>query len=151
MYGKSNLTTMYSVFFIFNQPTTKLNIMTTDKKATTATKVIYWITTGLISLSAIPGAFMINTEMAIKNTTHLGLPHWLMVESSIGSTIGALILIIPMWKWLKDWAYVAFGITYISALIAHIAVDGFGGEAIQAIIFFGILFTSYIYYHKISD
>jgi len=125
--------------------------MTTEKKVSTATKVIYWVTTALITLSAIPGAFMINTAMATQNCTHLGLPRWLMVESSIGSTIGALILIIPMWKWLKDWAYVAFGITYISAFIAHLTVDGFGSETIQAIIFFGILFTSYIYYHKIND
>ena len=125
--------------------------MTTDKKVTTATKVIYWITTALIALAALPGAFMINTAMAETNCKHLGLPHWLMVESSIGSTIGGVILLIPVWKWLKDWAYVAFGITYISALIAHTVVDGFGSEAMQAIVFFIILFTSYIYYHKIND
>ncbi|OCX52334.1 hypothetical protein BEL04_12740 [Mucilaginibacter sp. PPCGB 2223] len=125
--------------------------MTTDKKVTKATKVIYWITTCLIALPQLPGAFMINTDIAKQGTAHLGLPHWLMVEASIGNTIGALILLIPMWKWLKDWAYVAFGITFISAFIAHVSVDGFGSEAIQAIIFFGILFTSYIYYHKIND
>jgi len=125
--------------------------MSTEKKVTTATKVIYWITTSLITLAQIPGAFMINTNMATQTCTHLGLPRWLMVEASIGSTIGALILIIPMWKWLKDWAYVAFGITFISAFVAHVTIDGFGSEAIQAIIFFGVLFTSYIYYHKIND
>ena len=37
-------------------------------------------------------------------------------------------MLIPMWKWLKDWAYVAFGITFISAFIAHVTIDGFGSE-----------------------
>ncbi|WP_448702470.1 DoxX family protein [Mucilaginibacter sp. AW1-3] len=125
--------------------------MSTEKKVTKTTRIIYWVTTVLIALPQLGGAFMINSDMSKQMSAHLGLPYWLMVEASIGNTIGALILIIPMWKWLKDWAYVAFGITFISALIAHIVVDGFGSEAIQAIIFFAVLFTSYIYYHKIND
>jgi hypothetical protein len=31
--------------------------MTTEKKVTTATKVIYWVTTALIALSALSGVF----------------------------------------------------------------------------------------------
>ena len=46
-------------------------------------------------------------------------------ETSIGNFIGGLILIIPqIGKRIKEWAYVAFGITYISAFIVHMAVDG---------------------------
>jgi uncharacterized membrane protein YphA (DoxX/SURF4 family) len=125
--------------------------MSTEKKVTTATKVIYWISTALIALSALSGIFFINKPESTEKMHHLGLPMWFAYEATIGSFIGGLILLIPMMKRVKEWAYVAFGITYISAFIAHITLDGFGGDAISAIIVFGILLLSYIYYHKIND
>ena len=125
--------------------------MTTENKPTTATKVIYWISTALIAVPALMGAFMLNSPDAKAGAVHLGLPTWFSYETSIASTIGGLILLIPMWKRLKEWAYVGFGIMYISALIAHSVIDGFGEKAITAIVFFAILLTSYLYYHKIND
>src|ERR1700709_1041088 len=90
------------------------------------TKVIYWISTGLLALFILPGLFYINSQMAIEGTKHLGLPEWFRYEISIGQPIGALILILPfIGMRLKEWAYVAVGIVYISALIAHLSVDGF--------------------------
>lgn len=124
--------------------------MSTEKKVSTATKVIYWISTALIALPAMMGVFMLTSPEAKEGATHLGLPTWFSYESSIGSFIGGLILLIPMWKRLKEWAYVGFGIMYISALIAHTVIDGFGAKAISAIVIFGILLTSYIFYHKIN-
>ncbi len=73
------------------------------------------------------------------------------MEVGIGSFIGGLILIIPMWRFLKEWAYVALGIVYLSALIAHLSIDGFGSDAITAIVVFAVLVVSYITYHKIND
>lgn len=125
--------------------------MTTETKPTTATKVIYWVSTVLIAVPGLMGAFMLNTAQAKAGATHLGLPQWFSYETSIASTIGALILLIPMWKRLKEWAYVGFGIMYISAFIAHLVIDGFGQNAITAIVFFAILLTSYLYYHKLND
>lgn len=111
-------------------------------------KIIYWISTGLLALFILPGVFFINSEMAIEGTRHLGLPEWFRLEASIGAFIGGLILILPVWGRLKEWAYVAFGITYISALIAHLAVDGFVLMSFAPVAAFGVLLVSYIYYHK---
>jgi hypothetical protein len=125
--------------------------MTATTKASKATKIIYWLTTGLLALFILPGIFFINGQIAKDGMQHLSLPHWFAMEVGIGSFIGGLILIIPMWKFLKEWAYVALGIVYLSALIAHLSVDGFGSEAIMAIVVFAILVISYITYHKIND
>jgi len=119
--------------------------------ATTTTKVIYWVSTGILALFILPGIFYINSKMALDGMHHLGLPDWFRYEVSIGQFIGGLILIIPfIGKRLKEWAYVAIGIVYISAFIAHCAIDGFGSEAGMAIVMFAILLTSYITYHKIN-
>ncbi|MDQ2719961.1 MAG: DoxX family protein [Bacteroidota bacterium] len=115
-------------------------------------KIIYWISTGLIALFVLPGIFFLNSTMALEGTRHLGMPHWFHMELGIGKFIGALILIIPMIpSRIKEWAYVAFGIDSISASIGLFAVDGALPSSFEPIIFFVILVTSYICFHKIKS
>ena len=112
--------------------------------------IIYWISTGIIALFELSGAFFINSEMAKEGTRHLGLPEWFRWEVSIGHIIGGILLIVPIHKRIKEWVYVAFGIDFISATIAYLSVDGFGMNALSPVIMFGLLVVSYIYYHKIQ-
>lgn len=116
------------------------------------TKIIYWISTGLLALFILPGVFFFNSPMAIEGTRHLGLPEWFRYEVSIGQPIGLIILILPfIGMRLKEWAYVAIGIVYISALIAHLSVDGFIASSFAPLITFAILLVSYISYHKLNS
>ena len=112
--------------------------------------IIYWISTGIIALFELSGAFFINSEMAKEGTRHLGLPEWFRWEVSIGHIIGGILLLVPINKRIKEWVYVAFGIDFISATIAYLSVDGFGMNALFPVTMFGLLVVSYIYYHKIQ-
>ena len=124
----------------------------TNNKRAKRTKIIYWITTGLLALFILPGIFFLNTPMAIEGTKHLGMPYWFHIELGIGKFIGGLILILPMIpNRLKEWAYVAFGIDSISALIGFLSVDGLQPMSFMPLIFFVILVMSYIYFHKINS
>jgi DoxX-like family len=113
-------------------------------------KIIYWISTGLIALFELSGAFFMNSEMAKEGMRHLGLPDWFRWEVSIGHVIGGILLIAPVGKRLKEWTYVAFGIDFISAFIAYLSIDGFGATTLSPLISFAILIISYVYYHKIK-
>lgn len=118
----------------------------------TSTKIIYWISTGLLALFVLPGIFFLNSPMALEGTRHLGMPHWFHEELGIAKFIGGLILILPMIPArLKEWAYVAFGIDVISAIIGALSVDGLVPAAFEPLIFFVILLVSYIYFHKLKD
>jgi hypothetical protein len=123
-----------------------MNTSKVSKKNT----IIYWISTGIIALFELSGAFFINSEMAKEGTRHLGLPEWFRWEVSIGHIIGGILLIVPIHKRIKEWVYVAFGIDFISAAIAYLSVDGFGMNVLSPVIMFGLLVVSYIYYHKIQ-
>ncbi len=113
------------------------------------TKIIYWVTTSIIFLFASSAIFM-NSKMAIEGTTHLGIPRWLGLEVSIGQLIGLVLLIIPaVPARLKEWAYVGFGIMYITAIVAHIAVGDPFSNTIMAVVFFGLLLASYTSFHKL--
>ena len=124
--------------------------MNTSKVNNKKNRIIYWISTGIIALFELSGAFFINSEMAKEGTRHLGLPEWFRWEVSIGHIIGGILLIVPIHKRIKEWVYVAFGIDFISATIAYLSVEGFGMNALSPVIMFALLVVSYIYYHKIQ-
>ena len=114
-------------------------------------KIIYWITTGIICLFSL-GAIQMNSQMAIDGANHLQIPRYLALEASIGQLIGLVLLIVPTVPMrFKEWGYVGFGIMYITALIGHLAVgDSFVPFGMMALIFFGLLLTSYICLHKLQ-
>jgi hypothetical protein len=114
------------------------------------TKIIYWISTGLVALFIIPGVFFLNNPKAIDGTRHLGLPYWFHLELGIAKFIGGVILVLPMIRGrLKEWVYAAFGIDAISAIIGLVSVDGFVVGSFTPLIFLAILLVSYISYSKL--
>ena len=67
--------------------------------------------------------------------------------------IGLVLLIVPQIPArFKEWGYVGFGILYITAFIGHLAVgDAMVPYGMMCLIFFGLLLTSYITYHKLNN
>lgn len=124
---------------------------TTLNKTSKASKIIYWISTGLLALFLLSGAFFMNSQMAIDGIRHLGLPEWFRWELNIGHIIGGLLLIIPVGKHLKEWNYVALGIDYISAFIAFLSIDGLIPMSFAPLVSMALLVVSYICYHKLKD
>jgi uncharacterized membrane protein YphA (DoxX/SURF4 family) len=90
-----------------------------------------------------------NSQMAIDGMHHLQLPDWFRWEVSIGHLIGGILIIVPLNKRIKEWVYVAFGIDFISAIIAYLSIDGITANAFSPLIVLCILIISYIYYHKL--
>jgi len=115
-------------------------------------KIIFWITTVLVALSAMSGIFFLNSPQASESMQHLGLPVWFSYELTIGKFIGGLILLLPFIpKRIKEWAYVALGIDMLSAVIALVSVDGAIPKSFAPIVGFAILLLSYISYHKLQS
>jgi len=115
------------------------------------TKIIYWTTTSIICLFSL-GAIQMNSQMAIDGANHLHIPRYLGLEVSIGQLIGLVLLIVPaVPARFKEWAYVGYGIMYLTALNAHMAVgDPFIPFGMMAIIFFALLLSSYLSFHKLQ-
>ncbi len=129
--------------------TTALKSANNGTLAMTKTKLIYWISPGILSLWEISGAFFMNSQMAIDGMHHLQLPDWFRWEVSIGHLIGGVLLIVPLHKRIKEWVYVAFGIGFISAIIAYLSIDGLTANAFSPLIVLFLLIISYINYHKL--
>lgn len=113
-------------------------------------KIIYWTTTSMVSifmaLGAIPDILMIDEAKEVA--THLGYPLYLLPLLGVAITLGAIIILIPKFDRLKEWAYAGLSINLIGAIYSIIQVDSFGSNILIPSI--GILFltVSYIFWVK---
>ena len=114
-------------------------------------KIIYWASTGIISLFELSGAFFMNSQVAIDGMHHLQLPDWFRWELSIAHLIGGILLLVPINKRIKEWVYVGFGIDFISAFIAYLSIDGWVSNTFSPLITLALLIVSYIYFHKLQS
>ncbi|HSZ71437.1 MAG TPA: DoxX family protein [Cytophagaceae bacterium] len=117
-----------------------------------AQKITYWITTGIFSAMMLLSAFMYLTSDEIKaNFIKIGFPSFFRVELAVAKFIGALVLLVPMIpSRIKEWAYAGFGITLVSAFIAHTSIGDPAGACIMPLVMFVVLATSYITYHRLN-
>ncbi len=115
-----------------------------------ATKIAYYVTTGIISAMMVFIAFETLTQPEVKESlARLGFPDYFRIELGITKLIGAVLIWIPF-RLLKEIAYIGFAFTFVSAFIAHLAVGDPLGELIGPIVFLAILVVSYISNEKIQ-
>jgi hypothetical protein len=109
-----------------------------------ATKVIYYITTAIISAMMLFIAFETLTKPQVKESmVHLGFPDYFRIELGIAKIIGAVFLWLPI-RLLRDAAYIGFAIMFVSAALAHAAVGDPAGKVFAGFAFLAILIASYI-------
>ena len=120
-------------------------------------RIIYWTTTGIVSavmvFSIINFTFLQGVPFPEGGFVHSHLPNYFRIELTIAKTLGVLALLIPSVPTkIKEFAYFGFGITLISASIAHFSV----GDASRSILFildplgfFIVLVVSYVYFERL--
>ena len=111
-------------------------------------KIIFWVTTGIVSLMMLFSAFNYLTNEEMKAAfVHLGFPLYFRIELAIAKILGAITLVIPFIPGkVKQFAYSGFAITFVSAFIAHLSSDDPISVAIMPIIFLVLLSISYFYF-----
>jgi uncharacterized membrane protein YphA (DoxX/SURF4 family) len=108
-------------------------------------KIIYWITTGLVAaMSIVAGfAYLSGGPQAVQGFPHLGYPQQLRIILGIAKPLGGIALLIPGMPKLKEWAYAGFTFSWISACVAHyLAKDG--AEAFMPLVLLALLAVSYV-------
>ena len=115
------------------------------------TRILYWVFTGLFAaamiFSAISNVF-IWPEAVELITTQLGYPQYIIPFLGVAKVLGGIMILIPGFPRLKEWAYAGLFFDLIGATYSAIAIGGFQPEMLGMLIFFGLGAASYIYYHK---
>ena len=114
------------------------------------TNIIYWIFTGLFSalmiFSSVGG--LGNDPEAAKFMSDLGYPPYFSPFISIAKILGVIVILIPGYPRIKEWAYAGLVFDLAGATYSQIAVSMPPGGLIFMAISFILAFGSYIYYHK---
>ncbi len=112
--------------------------------------LIYWISTGLLSLMMLFSAYNYFVNPDMKGAfEHLGFPAYFRVELAVAKILGALALLIPQVPVkIKEWAYAGFGFTFVSAVVAHTSMGDPASVAIMPAVFFIVLVVSNIFLYK---
>lgn len=112
--------------------------------------LIYWIVTGIFS------AFMIFSSIgnitlhpeAVEFITALGYPEYFIVLIGVAKTIGAIAILIPSFRRIKEWAYAGIFFDLFAAVVSIIAVNGMTPEVFFLVVPIAFLFASYFLWHK---
>jgi len=107
-------------------------------------KVIYWVVTGLLALSAVFAGinYLWGSQQAVQAFAHVGYPQQLRIILGIAKLLGAITLLVPGVPKLKEWAYAGFTFAWISAIVAHyLAKDG--PKALSPLVLLALLAVSY--------
>jgi hypothetical protein len=114
------------------------------------TKILFWIFTGLFSAfmlsSAIPNIMVTKEWEAIF--VQLGYPHYLIAFIGWAKLLGVIVILIPGFARLKEWAYAGFFFDLVGATYSAISVGGFVPQMLIMLIPFGLGALSYLYHHK---
>jgi hypothetical protein len=74
---------------------------------------------------------------------HLGYPPYFSDLLGVAKLVGVCVLLVPGIARLKEWAYVGFGITILSASYSHL-LSGDGLLALEPLVTFAALVVSYL-------
>jgi DoxX-like family len=113
---------------------------------------IYRISTGLLAVMMIFSAYSYFTSDTVKaGFVHLGFPDYFRIQLGMAKAIGAILLIAPAIPVkVKEFAYAGFGITFVSAFIAHTASGDPLTVAIAPLVFAIVLAVSYLSFQKLN-
>ncbi len=122
---------------------------------TKRSKIIYWIATIWLSLGMVStGAgqlFKVKGESpgGVDSMTHLGYPVYFVTILGICKILGVVVLLIPKFPLLKEWAYAGFFFMMSGAIFTHIAADNSISEIFPSLLL--LILTVVSWYFRPAD
>ncbi|CCH02666.1 hypothetical protein FAES_4667 [Fibrella aestuarina BUZ 2] len=94
-----------------------------DSKAGKGKRMAYWIITGFLAMAMIGGGFaqFIQAKVNADGFIRLGYPLYSMKLIGLWKMAGGLMLVIPGYRLVKEWAYAGFFFLLTGAVSSHIA------------------------------
>lgn len=119
---------------------------TTTKRDT----LLFWVFTGLFSavmlMSAIPN--ILSAPEWVEVFKQLGYPLYILPFIGLAKLLGVVVLLIPGFPRLKEWAYAGFFFDLTGAVYSGLAVGGFDPQMLAMLVPFSLGALSYLYHHK---
>lgn len=95
-----------------------------------AGKIIYWIATAWLSLGMLSTGIvqLLKMEKEVALFTHLGYPLYFLTILGVCKFLGVIVVLVPGFSLLKEWAYAGFFFAMSGAVLSHLALGDSAGE-----------------------
>ncbi|MNS55423.1 hypothetical protein D3C72_882580 [compost metagenome] len=110
-------------------------------------QIAYWIITACTLIGFLLSAvneLIRSPETLISTTQLLGYPAYFLTLLGVAKIIGILVLVIPKYFRLKEWAYAGFTIDCISAFWSEMTVGNPKGSIKSIVVFLFVMLSYYL-------
>ncbi|HEY4325551.1 MAG TPA: DoxX family protein [Mucilaginibacter sp.] len=116
-------------------------------------RIIYWIVTILFALAMIADSFggITSQPAGAVVLKHLGYPLYNMPMYGIAKLLGAIAILQPKFRTIKEWAYAGFTFNFLSAIASRAIVEDPFGELIPPLIMLAVMFASYFLWKRVEQ
>ena len=114
--------------------------------------IIYWVTTTLIALETLAGGVVdlahgrttvFSGPLVVNVVTHLGYPVYLLTILGPWKLAGAIVLLVPGFPRLKEWAYAGIIFELTGAIASWLAIGDKTGQFIAPLVLAVLAMTSW--------
>jgi hypothetical protein len=114
---------------------------------TKTNKIIYWISTLWLSLGMVSTAIvqLFNENDQANYITDLGYPEFSLTLLSTWKILGVIVLLIPRFTLLKEWAYAGFFFAMSGAVFSHIVAGDPANEIFPSLLLLILTFISWYF------
>ncbi len=107
--------------------------------------IAYWVSTIAIAFLLLSGGIMqvMRSPAAIAGITRLGYPLHFAVLLGFWKILGAIVILLPGFALVKEWAYAGMFIDLTGASFAHTAAGDGAGNIIAPLVFTAVLIASW--------
>jgi hypothetical protein len=115
-------------------------------------KIIYWIATIWLSLGMLSTGTVQLLKLkgdgpgSLDSMTHLGYPVYFVTLLGIAKILGVVVLLIPKFPLLKEWAYSGFFFMMSGAIFTHIAAGNSMSEIFPSLLL--LILTAVSWYFR---
>ena len=108
-----------------------------------ARKIVYWSSTAIACLALFGSlTYLTGSEQVVSGFAKAGYPQHLRIVLGIAKPVAAIVLLLPGFPLLKEWAYAGFTFAWILATTAHYSA-GDGVKAVTPVVLLAMLAISY--------
>ena len=113
-------------------------------------KFIYWMSTIPLALGMFSGgvAQILRVKESVEGILHLGYPVYFMTILGIWKVMGVVVILMPKFALLKEWAYAGFFFAMTGAVISHIIIKDSFAEVVAPLVFTMLTVASWYFRRK---
>jgi uncharacterized membrane protein YphA (DoxX/SURF4 family) len=110
-------------------------------------KIIYWIATAWLALGLVSTGIvqLMQMEKDVQMMLKLGYPTYLLTLLGIWKLLGAVVILIPKFPLLKEWAYAGIFFTTTGAIFSHLASGAAFTETLPALLLLVLMILSWYF------